>query len=296
MNTISQQTRNLVDRSVLCWLATVDHVNHPNVSPKEIFCLGPKDRLLIADIASPGSVTNITSNAHVCVSIVDVFEQRGVKLIGEAKIISDEQSEFAEIVQPLADLAGPHFPISNVIIVDVQRIKPIIAPSYVFRPEERASEKRRSAYKTYGVRPRSEAVAGAGCPTLPNQQAQATTVLEKRNIETMFSAFTDTWAPKICGKVNGTHIKLAKFEGEFVWHSHANEDEMFFVIKGRLRMELKEQPDVIINPGEFLIVPKGVQHRPVAEVPCEVILVEPMQTINTGEVDSDRTRISLEMI
>jgi mannose-6-phosphate isomerase-like protein (cupin superfamily) len=121
-------------------------------------------------------------------------------------------------------------------------------------------------------------------------------MLVQKNIKNMFSTFDETWTPKVCGEVNNTHIKVAKFEGEFVWHSHANEDEMFLVVSGRLRMELRCQPDIVVSAGEFLIVPKGTEHRPVAEVPTEVILIEPKQTLNTGEIISERTVVNLENI
>lgn len=121
-------------------------------------------------------------------------------------------------------------------------------------------------------------------------------MLVKKNIEKMFSTFDETWTPKVCGEVNDTQIKVAKFEDEFVWHSHAREDEMFLVVSGRLRMELRGQPPIVINAGEFLIVPKGTEHRPVAEVPTKVILIEPKQTLNTGELISERTVVNLENI
>jgi len=121
-------------------------------------------------------------------------------------------------------------------------------------------------------------------------------MLTKKNLGKMFSQFEETWTPKICGQVNDTLIKVAKFEDEFIWHSHAEEDEMFFVVSGRLRMELRDQPSIILNTGEFLVVPKGVEHKPVAETPTEVMLVEPSKTLNTGAETNERTVAGLDII
>lgn len=144
---------SLIDRCVLCWLATSDPLGHPNVSPKEIFCLGSEDQLLIADIASPGSVSNIGAQPNVCISMVDIFDQRGVKLTGKATLINCEEPDFAAIAKPLIAMAGPRFPIKNVIIVALENKAPIIAPSYYLRRDQSNLEKRNAAYKAYGVRP-----------------------------------------------------------------------------------------------------------------------------------------------
>jgi mannose-6-phosphate isomerase-like protein (cupin superfamily) len=104
------------------------------------------------------------------------------------------------------------------------------------------------------------------------------------------------WDPKIVGRVNGTEIKLVKLDGEFVWHSHAVEDELFLVTSGRLRMRFRDG-DQVLEPGEFIIVPHGVEHCPVAEVAgTSVLLVEPAGVINTGEADDPRRRVVLEEI
>lgn len=120
--------------------------------------------------------------------------------------------------------------------------------------------------------------------------------LVKVNLQEKFSQFTDHWHPRIAGELNGQHVKLAKLKGEFVWHHHEQEDELFFVIKGILRIELRDQT-IDIHPGEFLIVPKGVEHRPVAVEEVEVILFEPASTINTGALNpNELTRKELERI
>ncbi|MGB0681136.1 MAG: cupin domain-containing protein [Magnetovibrionaceae bacterium] len=121
-------------------------------------------------------------------------------------------------------------------------------------------------------------------------------VLKKVNLEAAFGSFSETWSPRIAGEINDSHVKLAKLEGPFTWHHHELEDEMFLVIKGRLRMELRSQEAVILDPGEFIVVPKGVEHRPVAEEPCEVLLLEPKTTLNTGNVENDFTVADLKRL
>lgn len=122
-------------------------------------------------------------------------------------------------------------------------------------------------------------------------------MIEKRNLAADFARFQETWSPRVAGEINDMQVKLAKLEGEFIWHSHAAEDELFLVVRGRLRMEFRDQPAVVIEPGEFLIVPHGVEHRPVAEEPCEVVLLEPRSTLNTGDqADSGRTVRELQRL
>ena len=99
---------------------------------------------------------------------------------------------------------------------------------------------------------------------------------------------TETWTPRIVGELNGQHVKLAKLEGEFVWHHHENEDELFLVIDGELTMELRDR-SLVLRPGEMCIVPRGTEHRPVCRVPTAVLLFEPAGTLNTGNVRSERT-------
>lgn len=119
--------------------------------------------------------------------------------------------------------------------------------------------------------------------------------VEKVNLEQKFSLFQEYWSPKIVGEVNDAHIKLVKLQGEFVWHHHDQEDELFLVTKGRLLMQFRGR-DVWVEEGEFIIVPKGVEHRPVAPEECHVVLMEPKSTLNTGNVNSERTVAQLDTI
>ena len=96
------------------------------------------------------------------------------------------------------------------------------------------------------------------------------------------------WSPKVVGELNGQHVKLVKFQGEFVWHKHDQEDELFLVVKGRFRMEFRDR-HVWLDENEFLIVPRGVEHRPVADDEAHVLLFEPASTLNTGDVQNERT-------
>jgi len=110
----------------------------------------------------------------------------------------------------------------------------------------------------------------------------------KVSLERAFASFDAPWQPRIVGALNGQEVKLAKLLGEFVWHHHAEADELFLVLQGRLRMEFRERT-VILDPGEMLIVPRGVEHRPVAEEEVQVLLFEPAGTINTGDAGGERT-------
>lgn len=112
--------------------------------------------------------------------------------------------------------------------------------------------------------------------------------MDKVTLASKFASFSDHWSPKIVGELNGQHVKVVKFVGEFVWHHHDDEDEMFLVHRGRFRMELRDR-DIELEAGDFLIIPRGVEHRPVAEEEVEVVLFEPAGTLNTGNVQSERT-------
>jgi mannose-6-phosphate isomerase-like protein (cupin superfamily) len=119
--------------------------------------------------------------------------------------------------------------------------------------------------------------------------------MEKVNISEKFSQFKEHWSPKIIGELNGQHVKAVKLKGEFTWHHHEHEDELFLVIKGQLKMEFRDKT-TIINEGEFIIVPKKVEHKPVAEDEVEVLLFEPAATLNTGNVENEFTKKQLEKI
>lgn len=108
------------------------------------------------------------------------------------------------------------------------------------------------------------------------------------NLEEKFSRFEEYWSPKIIGELNGQLIKIAKIKGEFIWHKHEHEDEFFMVVKGKIEIKLPEN-DVQINEGEFFIVPRGVEHKPVAEKEAHIMMFEPATTVNTGNITSERT-------
>lgn len=119
--------------------------------------------------------------------------------------------------------------------------------------------------------------------------------MHKVNLAEAFARIQDHWRPRIAGELNGQQVKLVKFQGPFVWHHHDHEDELFLVVRGRFRMELLDGA-IELGPGEFLVVPRGVEHRPVADEECEVLLFEPATTLNTGNVRNERTVPELERI
>jgi mannose-6-phosphate isomerase-like protein (cupin superfamily) len=120
-------------------------------------------------------------------------------------------------------------------------------------------------------------------------------MIRKVDIEERFSTFKQTWSPKIVAELNGQHVKLARLEGEFIWHHHADEDELFLVLDGTLRLELRDGA-VELGPGQMAVVPRGVEHRPVADGPVRILLFEPANTLNTGNVTTDRTVAEPERI
>ena len=112
--------------------------------------------------------------------------------------------------------------------------------------------------------------------------------MEKVNLANKFGLFQEYWSPKIAGELNDSYLKLAKLKGEFVWHHHEAEDELFLVVQGRLVIKLRDR-DISLGEGEFVIIPRGVEHCPVAEEEVHVLLLEPKSTVNTGNVQSERT-------
>jgi mannose-6-phosphate isomerase-like protein (cupin superfamily) len=119
--------------------------------------------------------------------------------------------------------------------------------------------------------------------------------VHKVNLKEKLSLFSDHWNPRIVGELNGQQVKLAKLQGEFIWHEHAQEDELFLVLKGRLTVKLRDR-DVELEPGEFFIVPRGVEHQPVAAQEVHVLMFEPASTLNTGVVRNELTRDNLETL
>ncbi|HBU62970.1 MAG: cupin [Oceanicaulis sp.] len=110
-----------------------------------------------------------------------------------------------------------------------------------------------------------------------------------KRLEAEFAQIHEHWSPRVIARVNDQYVKLAKLKGEFVWHDHAQEDELFFIVKGRLEMQYEDRT-VALSEGDMHVVPKGVQHNPVAQEECWVMLVEPVETKHTGDVMADRTR------
>lgn len=119
--------------------------------------------------------------------------------------------------------------------------------------------------------------------------------IDKINLTEKFTQINDHFNPRIAGELNGQQVKLVKFKGEFVWHHHDNEDELFYVIKGSFDMHLQDKV-VTINEGEFIIMPRGIEHKPVAKEEVEVMLFEPATTLNTGNVKNERTKEKLNSI
>ncbi|WP_202032935.1 pyridoxamine 5'-phosphate oxidase family protein [Agrobacterium rubi] len=153
MNTINEAMQTDIDNSVLCWLATADLSGIPNVSPKEIFSTYGDDRIVVADIASANSVRNIRANPSVCVSFIDIFRQRGFKIIGRAVIIEREEADFPVVGQQVLKMAGPDYPVQRLITIEISKISRIWAPSYKLFPERTETDRMQSAYDTYGVSP-----------------------------------------------------------------------------------------------------------------------------------------------
>ena len=123
--------------------------------------------------------------------------------------------------------------------------------------------------------------------------------MDKVNLAQKLLLFTEHYSPKIVGEVNGSYVKLVKLQGDFMWHHHDNEDELFFVINGALRMRVREngaERDFMVNPGEFIIIPRGVEHLPSADEETHIMLLEPKTTLNTGNIDSERTVHELQRI
>ncbi len=112
--------------------------------------------------------------------------------------------------------------------------------------------------------------------------------IETVNFAEKFQRFDDYWSPKVAGELNDSYVKLAKLKGEFVWHHHVDEDELFLVVKGRLLLKLRDR-DIVVEQGEFVIIPRGVEHLPIADEEVHLVLIEPKTTLNTGNLNNERT-------
>ncbi|MBW5798888.1 pyridoxamine 5'-phosphate oxidase family protein [Halomonas elongata] len=150
---ITAEVRKSVERSVLCWLATSDESGQPNVSPKEVFAVADSQNIVVANIASPQSAKNIRVNQKICLSFVDVFVQKGFKIIGTAAELKPSVPEYFRWVEPLHAIAGDRYPLHSVFVVRAVAVEPIVAPSYRLYPSETTEESQvQSALRTYGVR------------------------------------------------------------------------------------------------------------------------------------------------
>ncbi|WP_232710771.1 pyridoxamine 5'-phosphate oxidase family protein [Halomonas sp. 141] len=152
MKTITNEVRDAVERSVLCWLATNDESGQPNVSPKEVFAVADDQHIVVANIASPGSAKNIRVNQKICLSFIDVFVQKGFKVMGTAVEVKPSESGYARWAAPLLEQAGERYPIQGVFVINVLSVRSILAPSYRLYPCETTEESQiQSALRAYGV-------------------------------------------------------------------------------------------------------------------------------------------------
>jgi len=148
---LTEEIKEYINKSVLCWLATVSSENIPNVSPKEIFNYYESNKIIIANIASPQTVKNIKQNKNVCVSFVDIWIQKGYQIKGKAKIIKKTDSEFVNMEKILTKMTEGKFPFATITKITIEQIKPIIAPKYLLYPETTEEEQVESAKKAYGI-------------------------------------------------------------------------------------------------------------------------------------------------
>lgn len=148
---LTTEIKEYINRSVLCWLATVSTENVPNVSPKEIFNYYGTDKIIVANIASPQTVLNIKQNTNVCISFIDILVQKGFQVKGKAKIIKKTDTEFSKMEKILTEMTGGNFPFSTITEITIEQVKSIIAPKYILYPETTEKEQIESAKKTYGI-------------------------------------------------------------------------------------------------------------------------------------------------
>jgi hypothetical protein len=156
---LTAEHQDRIRRSVLCWLATADATGQPNVSPKEVFAIEDPSHLLIAHIASPVTVRNLLTNPKACVSLLDLFVQKGLKLTGNAQVLMPDHPAFARHAQPLQALAGECFPLKAVIRLRIESVTPYQAPSYHLIPGTTEATQVAAAMKTYGVTARANRTA-----------------------------------------------------------------------------------------------------------------------------------------
>lgn len=145
------EIKKCINKSVLCWLATVSNENIPNVSPKEIFNHFKTDKIIIANIASPQSVKNIKQNTNICLSFIDILVQKGFQLKGKARIVEKTDVDFLEMEKTLVKMTEGKFPFATITEITIQQVKPIIAPKYILYPETTEKEQIESAKRQYGI-------------------------------------------------------------------------------------------------------------------------------------------------
>lgn len=147
---LHQEVKQAIHKSVLCWLATASKQCVPNVSPKEIFTHFGKNKIIVANIASPQTVRNIKQNKWVCISFIDILVQKGFQIKGQARIVKQADSEFLEMERTLTKMTEGRFPFSTITVIIPEQVKPIIAPKYILYPETTEAEQIVSAKKAYG--------------------------------------------------------------------------------------------------------------------------------------------------
>lgn len=147
---LTLELKEYIERSVLCWLATASVENEPNVSPKEIFTYYGTDQIIVANIASPQTVQNIKQNERVCLSFIDILVQKGFQVKGKAKMVTKASADFPQMESLLLKMTGGLFPFASIISISVDRVKPIVAPRYVFYPETTEVEQIENAKQVYG--------------------------------------------------------------------------------------------------------------------------------------------------
>lgn len=148
---LTEENKKFMDRSVLCWLATVSNKHIPNVSPKEIFTYYQTDKVIIANIASPQTVKNIKVNKNVCVSFIDILVQKGYQIKGKAAIVDSSDPEFSNMHKALIKMTKGKFPFKTITKINIEQVKSIIAPKYTLYPETTENEQIESAKKAYGI-------------------------------------------------------------------------------------------------------------------------------------------------
>ena len=145
------EIKESIEKSVLCWLATATPIGEPNVSPKEVFAAYGENHIIVANIASPNTLKNIKANPQVCISFIDIFVQKGFQIKGKAEIIERGTAGFEGMEQPLLKITEGNYPFNSITKIEIEKVKPIIAPKYILYPETTEAQQIESAKKTYGI-------------------------------------------------------------------------------------------------------------------------------------------------